>query len=64
MMMLITKLLTGSFLSVLAADLLYLYYIGAWYDPIKWIAIAEVVILYILVVWGIAWMVVVCRSSG
>jgi len=33
-------------LMALASDLLYLYYAGGWYDPIKFIEIAEVVLLY------------------
>lgn len=42
-------------LTVLAGDLLYLYYIGSWYDPIKLIEISEVVLLYICVIGGIVW---------
>ena len=34
--------------AVLAGDLLYLYYCGAWYDPIWFIEITEVFMLYIL----------------
>lgn len=44
----------GIFMSVLAGDLLYLYYAGGWYDPIPLIEKAEVVLLYILVIAGIA----------
>ena len=44
---------TGMFLSVLAADLLYLYYIGVWHDPIRLIEVAEIVILYILIGLGL-----------
>ena len=36
-------------LLVLSSDLLYLYYAGAWYDPIKVIELAEVVILWALI---------------
>ena len=57
------SLLTGVFLSVLAGDLLYLYYAGGWYDPIKFIEVSEIVILYLLFVWGIAWMVMKVRDS-
>ena len=33
-------------LVVLSADILYLYYSGAWYDPYLFIEISEVVLLY------------------
>ncbi|KKM88308.1 hypothetical protein LCGC14_1260060 [marine sediment metagenome] len=33
---------------VLAGDLLYLYYVGMWYDPIIWIEASEIVMLYII----------------
>ena len=39
------KLLTSVFLIVTSADLLYLYYTGAWYD-VWWIEMIEVVFLY------------------
>ena len=42
---------------VLASDLLYLYYTGCWYDPIKWIEITEVVLLYGLSLSGISYVV-------
>ena len=35
---------------VLASDLLYLYYAGAWYDPIKIIEVAEVIWLYLIII--------------
>ena len=38
---------------VLAGDLLYLYYIGSWYDPIKVIEYTEVIFLYLFIVLGI-----------
>ena len=62
MLKLAFSLLTGLFFSVLAADLLYLYYAGGWHEPIKLIEMTEVVILYIFCVWGIAWVVVAARS--
>jgi hypothetical protein len=40
-------------LSILAADLLMIYFRGGWYDPSKWIEITEVVLLFIFFVWGI-----------
>ena len=33
-------------LVVLSADVLYLYYSGAWYDPYVFIEISEIVLLY------------------
>ncbi len=58
----ILGLITGMLLSVLAADLLYLYYAGGWYDPIQWIETQEVVALYIIFVLGIIQSVVATRS--
>lgn len=45
---------TGVLLSVLAADLLYLYYAGRWIEPILWMQAQEVVALYIIFFMGIA----------
>ena len=39
-------------LVVLAADLLYLYYSGAWYDPYAFIEISEIVLLYLFTIFG------------
>ena len=39
-------------LVVLSADILYLYYSGAWYDPYTLIEITEVVLLYVLLIVG------------
>ena len=50
------------FLSVLAGDLLYLYYAGIWYDPVRWILLTEVILLYIFFVWGIVWAVISYRG--
>jgi len=51
------ELLTAMLLVVLAGDLLYLYYIGAWYDPNKIIEISEVVLLYALIVLGVGYFI-------
>ena len=47
------ELITQLLLAVLAADLLYLYSCGSWYDPIKAIEIAEVILLSFIVILGI-----------
>ena len=39
-------------LVVLSADLLYLYYSGAWYDPYAFIEISEIVLLYLFSIFG------------
>lgn len=49
----ILNLATSIFLTVLAIDLLYLYYSGAWYEPIKAIEYSEVAFLYMLIILGI-----------
>ena len=64
MLRLIFNPLTGGFLSVLAGDLLYLYYSGVWHDPIKLIEITEVVLLYILCAWGVVWMIMTIKMKG
>lgn len=47
------NLLEDMLLIVLAGDLLYLYYAGAWYDPVRWIELTEVVLLYLIVAFGL-----------
>lgn len=42
-------------LTALSADLLYLYYAGAWTDPIPLILVLEVALLWLLVVVGLLW---------
>jgi fumarate reductase subunit C len=42
------ELLLAGLPAVLALDLLYLYFSGSWYDPIRWIELTEVVVLVIL----------------
>jgi len=49
-----TEFIISIFLVVLAGDLLYLYYSGAWWDPKRWIEKTEVICLYAFVVGGIA----------
>ena len=38
---------------VLAGDLLYLYYAGAWTDPNRFILIQEIIALYALILFGL-----------
>ena len=49
-------------LVVLAADLLYLYYSGAWYDPYAFIEISEIVLLYLFTIFGILRIVHILRD--
>ncbi len=58
----ILGLTTGMLLSVLAADLLYLYYAGMWYDPICWLVAYEIALLYGIFIIGIIQTVVATRS--
>ena len=44
-------------LVILALDLLHLYYGGHWYDPIKTIETAEVILLWMLVSSGAGYIV-------
>jgi len=46
------RLLRYFILSVLSGDLLYLYYNGGWVEPVKWIEVSEVIILWVLVFAG------------
>lgn len=50
---LVANLLGDLMLTVLAADLLYLFYAGAWHDPVAAIETAEAVALYALAVFGL-----------
>jgi hypothetical protein len=38
---------------VLSGDLIYLYLVGGWYDPSKWIEITELACLILFIVLGI-----------
>jgi hypothetical protein len=42
------ELLLAGLPVVLALDLLYLYFAGSWYDPVRWIELTEVVVLVIV----------------
>lgn len=42
------ELLLAGLPAVLALDLLYLYFAGSWYDPIRWIELTEVAVLVIV----------------
>ncbi len=43
--------------SALSGGLIYLYFYGSWYDQIKWIEIAELVLFFCLVPFGL-WLLV------
>lgn len=45
--------LIGLIVTGLSADILYLYYVGGWVEPIRFIEITELVILCAFVVLGI-----------
>ena len=45
-------LMSDILLVVLAGDLLYLYFGGAWYDPNRAIELAELAALSLIVLWG------------
>jgi hypothetical protein len=47
----------GLLVTILSSDLLYLYYDNAWYDPMQFIEIAEVIVLYILAAGGIVYFI-------
>ncbi len=42
------ELLFAGLPAILALDLLYLYFAGSWYDPIRWVELTEVVLLVIV----------------
>jgi hypothetical protein len=42
------ELLLAGLPAVLALDLLYLYFAGSWYDPIRWIELTEVAVLAVM----------------
>jgi len=47
------RLMSRLIITVLAGDLIYLYFAGGWYDPIKAIEVTELIILSSLVIAGI-----------
>ena len=46
-------LLVDLLLVCLSGDLLYLYWAGAWYDPILWIEITEIIMLWLVTIIGL-----------
>lgn len=56
MIRLTVELLLAMMLAVTSADLLYLYYGGHWYDPIRWIEVFEVVMFWFFILGGISYM--------
>jgi hypothetical protein len=42
------ELLLAGLPAVLALDLLYLYFVGSWYDPVRWIELTEVTVLAVV----------------
>ena len=47
------QLFADLLLIVLSADLLYLYYAGGWTDPNRGILLAELVLLWLIIPFGI-----------
>lgn len=47
------EVVTNSCLIILPADLLYIYYMGYWYDPHPVIQYAELALLYMLPILGV-----------
>jgi hypothetical protein len=62
MKMMMFKALVFLWFSVMAADLLYLYYAGGWQEPIAIVRIAELILLYGFVPLGIVLAVKEIRS--
>jgi len=58
----ILEILLAVMLVVTSADLLYLYFDGAWYDPNRGIEVSELVCLGILICLGIYYLVYRIRS--
>ena len=44
-------------LAVTSADILYLYYRGAWYDPVKAIEVVEIVLMYAFIIASLIYVV-------
>jgi len=55
MFRLIVELLIALLLVVFAGDILYLYYSGAWCEPIKIIEVSELVFFYASIVLGLSY---------
>ena len=47
---------------ILALDILYLYYSGAWYDPYVFIEVSEVLLLYAFSIIGIVRIILKLRD--
>ena len=60
------RLFSKLLITILAADLLYGWVIGGWYDPIKAIEYSEVALLVIFCFWGVFLLIkemVVCSGE-
>ncbi len=42
------EMLLAGLPAILSLDLLYLYFSGSWYDPVRWVELSEVVALVIV----------------
>jgi len=60
---LIAELMATAMTIVLSADLLYLFYKKAWYDPIKLIEVSELIMLYSFIILGISWFIFRVREN-
>jgi len=62
----ITEILTDACLLVFPLDILYLYYAGAWCEPVAFILYTELVVLYclpVLAVWRIVCYLRKCSTN-
>ncbi len=57
----INNMVVSLFLSIMCGDLLYLYFIGSWYDPIKAIEYSEIALLLFFGVFGVYRFIVLAK---
>jgi len=58
-----SEALVTTFLFWLPIDLLYLYYDGNWYDPNRFIEVAELVLLYCIPIFAICRLVLLLKKE-
>lgn len=49
--------ITGMLIAGLSGDILFLYFAGGWAEPIRWIEITELILLFCFFVGGLAYAV-------
>jgi len=58
-----SEVFVTAFLFWMPIDLLYLYYTGGWWEPIRVIEISEIILLYLMPVFAIVRYVLILKDA-